>query len=280
MSIEEPYGPLRPPGLTVATWNLWGRHGPWQVRELAIVAALAAAAPDVIALQESWVTAGGETQAERLAAALGYEHWFSAASSLDIDGWGPALAVVSRWPLTRSIHRCLRPVDGLAGWPGEVVACRIEGPQDEIPLINIALDWPPQASALRQASVRQLAQLAKDWSAAETFPIVVCGDFNAAPTSAEVRMLTGLDPPACPGVVLFDAWEKAGEGWGLTWDRANRWAAPTLMPSRRIDYILTGWPSADGGGGDVVAASLLGRPGEGAGVPGSDHYGVCAQLRY
>lgn len=279
MSIEQPYGDLVETSLRVLTWNLWGRFGPWEQREQKILDAVAAADPDVIALQETWATESGESQAERIATRLGYGHWFVAASSLTFDSWGPASAVVSRWPITASLQTALRAVDGLRGWPGEVVACRIGGPRGAIPLMGVALDWPPQRSALRQASARQLAALAEEWGDGTTFPVVVCGDFNAAPDSAELRMLTGLDETAMPGFVLFDAWDKAGDGPGVTWDRENRWAGPTLLPSRRIDYVLTGWPSREGGAGDVVSATIVGRsPGDR--LPPSDHYGVLARLRY
>lgn len=282
VSVEEPYGRLLETSLSVATWNLWGRYGPWEEREELIVAELAALGADIVALQETWVTPGGETQMERLARRLGYDHWYAAVSSLDTDGWGPALGVLSRWPVNRSMHRALRPHDGLPGWPGEVAALRLGGPRGEIPLLNVALDWPPQCSALRQASVRQVAQMAKDWGAADRFPIIVCGDFNAPPEAAELRMLTGLDTAAVPGLVLFDAWATAGDpadGAGHTWSRANRWAAPTLLPSRRIDHILVGWPAPEGGAGDVMGARLFGRGIDG-GPPPSDHYGVVAELRY
>lgn len=108
--------------------------------------------------------------------------------------------------------------------------------------------------------------------------MVVCGDFNAGPDSAELRSLTGEDTAVLPGFVLFDAWAKAGTGSGVTWDRANRWAMPTLLPSRRIDFVLTGWPGRPGGAGDVVHAELIGD--DEPDCPPSDHYGVSALLRY
>jgi hypothetical protein len=84
--------------------------------------------------------------------------------------------------------------------------------------------------------------------------------------------------PARPGFVLFDGWGVAGPGDGATWSRTNPWTVPTLLPDRRIDYLLTGWPRPGGVGG-AVASGLSGtEPVDGV-VP-SDHYAVWADLRY
>lgn len=281
MSAEEPYGDLITTTVSIATWNVWGQYGPWREREDGIVEELLAASPDVVALQESWVSQAGESQASRLAARLGYEHFYAGPTSLQLGGWSPVGAVLSRWPLESIEHVALTLDAAHRGWPGELITCLIAGPRGTIPLVNVSLDWPPQASALRQVSVRQVATLAKQKRSTSGFPVVVCGDFNASPESAELRMLTGLDDTALPGFVLFDAWDKSDDpsANGTTWDRKNPWAAPTLLPSRRIDYILTGWPSTTGGAGDVVAVRRLGVS-SGDVAPPSDHYGVIATLRY
>src|SRR6516165_6423090 len=57
--------------LSVLTWNLWWRFGPWEQRQPAIAATLDRLAPDVVCLQEVWAAPDGERQAERLAAGLG-----------------------------------------------------------------------------------------------------------------------------------------------------------------------------------------------------------------
>jgi hypothetical protein len=76
-----------------------------------------------------------------------------------------------------------------------------------------------------------------------------------------------------PGFVLFDAWEMAGNGDGHTWARTNPWTARALLPDKRIDYILVGWPRR-GGAGHVLRCSIEGvEPFDGF-VP-SDHY-ACA----
>jgi endonuclease/exonuclease/phosphatase family metal-dependent hydrolase len=280
MSIEEPYGDLLTSTARVLTWNVWARYGPWVDREAKLVAALAAAGADIVLLQESWRADDGTTQAERLAAAVGYDHWYAGTGSLAMDGWQPVGAILSRWPLRDVEQAALRVPPELRGWPGEVIVAAVDGPRGTIPVVDVALDWPPHGSALRQAAVRDLARRAKAHGRDHgPFPVVVGGDFNAPPESAELRLLTGLSDTAIPGFVLFDAWEKAGDGPGVTWDRGNRWAAPTLLPSHRIDYLLTGWPALNGGAGDVVAAELVGQA-SGGDPPPSDHYGVMATLRY
>ncbi len=278
MSIEEPYGELITSTLDIATWNLWGRFGPWEQRHDRIVDTSLQHPVDVLVLQESWTTPDGGSQAELLGQALGLGHWFVGLPGPDHGGWHPASAIVSRWPIDRPHHRSFEAVEDVRGWPGQVVAATVVGPRGRVPVIGVALDWPPHGGPTRLVAVRQLAALCRELGRAEAYPVVVCGDFNAGPDSAELRALTGLDAPAAPGFVLFDAWTTAGQGPGITWDRTNRWAMPTLLASRRIDFILTGWPSQPGGGGDVLRVRVIGD--DDPEHPPSDHYAVSARLRY
>ena len=140
------------------------------------------------------------------------------------------------------------------------------------------LDYPLDASALRQAQTRELARFVQE-VAGSRHPIVLSGDFNAGPDSDEIRMLTGRTATAAPGLVFYDAWEVAGDGTpGYTWSNRNPLAAAGLYPPRRFDYILSAWPRR-GGVGHPTHCELLGirSPGE---LQLSDHYGVCADLRY
>ena len=89
-------------GIRILTWNVWGRNGPWEERQGAIAAVLAAEAPDVICLQEAWVVPDGPSQAALLAEQLGYQH-------VDADQHrrvrsAPTIgnAVLCRWPIERS----------------------------------------------------------------------------------------------------------------------------------------------------------------------------------
>jgi endonuclease/exonuclease/phosphatase family metal-dependent hydrolase len=47
-------------------------------------------------------------------------------------------------------------------------------------------------------------------------PTVIAGDFNAGPSAASIRYLTGLQSLAGRSVRYHDAWAIAGEGSGHT----------------------------------------------------------------
>ena len=107
---------------------------------------------------------------------------------------------------------------------------------------------------------------------------MLLGDLNSQPDSDEMRMLRGLAPVPVPGVVFRDAWELAGDGPGLTFDRRNPFAGATLNVDERIDYVYVAAPKANGCG-NVLRTRLIGdEPRDG--MWGSDHFGVCSDLRY
>jgi endonuclease/exonuclease/phosphatase family metal-dependent hydrolase len=273
---EQPYGELVSTVLRAVTWNVWGRFGPWAQRDAVIRSVLAAAQPDVVLLQESWSAVDGHDQVDDLARQLGLPHHCASARDLTFGDWGPVNAIASRWPLVDVAEHRLDAID--VGWGGLVLRAVVDGPRGELDAYCVALDWPPDASGRRQHAVAQLAELVDGNQRATRRPVIVGGDFNAPPDSDEIRMLTGLCPPPVAGFTLFDAWEAGGGGDGVTWSRTNPWAAPTLLPSNRIDYVFVGWPRR-GGVGSVVSAELIGTTAA-DGIVASDHYGVLATVRY
>jgi endonuclease/exonuclease/phosphatase family metal-dependent hydrolase len=274
---EAPYGPLVDTTVRVMTWNVWGRFGPWQQRQTGVVHTIRDAAADVVLLQECWVDDTGVDQASLLGSELGLTSSVVGGEPL-YGSWGPANAVLSRWPI-RDVQMHQLPALAPTDWGGLVQRAVIEGPRRPVLVFNVALDWPPYASSARQYALGHLADtIAADPLFAKA-PLVVAGDFNAAPDSDEIRTLLGHRDTVRPGFVLFDAWDRAPDrGAGATWSRSNPWAAPNLLPDRRIDYIFTGWPRR-GGVGSAKAARLGGiTPHDG--VLPSDHYAVIADLRH
>ncbi len=92
-------------------------------------------------------------------------------------------------------------------------------------------------------------------------------------------MLVGRRAAPRTGFALFDAWAFNADGTqGATWSRTNSWAAPSLLPDQRIDYLFTGWPKRGGVGSPLRAKTAELSPHNGI-IP-SDHYAVIADLRY
>ena len=78
-SWDPGYGPLIDTRMRVATWNVWGRYGPWQERQPIIEANLRAIDADIICLQEAWED-DTRSQPAELAGALGLSHIYGAPS--------------------------------------------------------------------------------------------------------------------------------------------------------------------------------------------------------
>ena len=70
VSYDPGYGPLVQTRVRVATWNLWGRYGPWEARLPVIVENLRTIDADILALTEVWED-DTRSQAGELADALG-----------------------------------------------------------------------------------------------------------------------------------------------------------------------------------------------------------------
>ena len=270
-----PYGPLAESTIRVVTWNVWGRYGAdCEARQAALEQTLEQTAPDLVCLVEAW-RQGDSTQPGRVAARLGLAH-HRFVGEWEQEDWVSGIGFVSRWPMTEPRRRPLRAEDG-SGF-GEAVHVAVAGERGSIQLFAVMLDYPLDASGLRQHQVRQLVRFIAE-TASRRDLVVVCGDFNAGPDSDEIRMLTGRSAPAAPGMVFYDAWEVAGDGSvGFTWSNRNPLAAIGLYPDRRFDYIFSAWPRR-GGVGHPTGCSLLGvrAPGQ---QQVSDHYGLAADLRY
>jgi endonuclease/exonuclease/phosphatase family metal-dependent hydrolase len=264
----------------IATWNLWGRYGPWAERLHPIEVNMRAVDADIWALQEVWED-DERNQARVLAAALGHHHVVF-ASNLERDGAFSGNAIVSRWPITAHEVRVLPRKSGEArddeGEERLVVFAEIDGPRGPIQVYCAHLSWRDDHSAIRQAQVAEICNLVRE-RRPRSFPAVLCGDLNADPTSEELRMLTGQTSVPVPGVMFRDAWLTAGNASaGATASNTNPFNAAALDRDRRIDFVLVGTPKL-GGVGHVVDAQVAGNTPVDGMWP-SDHLAVVAQLRY
>jgi endonuclease/exonuclease/phosphatase family metal-dependent hydrolase len=259
--------------LSVLSWNLWWRFGPWEERLPAIVETVRQLDPDVAGLQEVWV-ADGTSSAHHIAEVLGYH--VAVEHRLDLDGVGFGNAVLSRWPITAAETVPL-PAGDVDDEERFVLAADIDGPAARLQVFSTHLNWRHDHSHVRQQQVRVLCE-AVAAKRPRPYPPVVCGDFNAEPDAEEMRMVTGKTSVPVPGLVLVDTWAAAGDGGrGHTWSNANPYAAEEFEHERRIDYVLAGWRRADGRGQAVSCRVVGDRAIDG--VWPSDHFGVLAELR-
>jgi endonuclease/exonuclease/phosphatase family metal-dependent hydrolase len=259
-------------GLTVATWNVWRRGGPWEQRLKMIIDNLTYSAADVITLQQAW-SSGDRSQPAEIADALGLSHVEVAPYATPASAEGVRLAVISRWPLRDVIKRPLS--SPLARSLGRgALGVIVDHPAGPLPVVTTHLNSSPTGSADRVAEVGAVAELTGELAgvAGSGLGPIVTGDLNAEPDSDEVRLLGGLlTAPAVPGLGLEDVWHYAdppGPGW--TWRKENSFLAPGTR-SVRIDYILVGLATR------VLGARLIGQDPV-AGVYPSTHAGVAAKL--
>jgi len=267
--------------MRLLTWNLWAFAVDQPERHQRIIEAVRVADPDIACLQE--VRADGQVD---VGAELAADRSLHLARSEDLGvGWWQhrlpdptatvANAVVSRWPITRSVTVEL-PVDGV-GEGRSALLVGIDAPTGPVLVVTTQLTSAPHRSADRCAQVRLLARaVARHRRPGEL--VVVAGDLNAEPDSDEVRLLCGhKTAPAVDGFVLLDAWRFADRhDPGFTWDRRNPYVAATGEPDARIDYVLLA-PHHDLGIPRVASITTMGEaaPGE---RWASDHLGVLVDL--
>lgn len=236
--------------LKLVTFNIWHNQGDWAARLPLLVAAIRAADPDVIGLQEVLEDAavGLPNQAQTIADALGgYSVHFV---STDPEGaprrYGNAL--LSRLPVTGFDSRKLEPLDDYR----TAIRVRISLGGRDVDLINTHLAWQEDAAAVR---ARQIADLVSMLPLDGT-PLIVMGDFNAVQEDAGLAALTGPR--------FFSA-------------LPHRTADTTLNPARNhpprvIDHIF-----AETAHFVPVRASVIGSTPVNGEYP-SDHFGVAATV--
>jgi endonuclease/exonuclease/phosphatase family metal-dependent hydrolase len=262
--------------LRVVTWNLQWRERPdWRARLPAIAATLRALSPDLVALQEVWIT-GQTSSASLLAQELGL-HPAVAAPSLppppdpperpDMEGVEVGVAVLSRFPILATERTAFA-----SHHRDETVALAVTvgHPLGPLHLVATCLDWEPREGSRRPDQARVLAGLALDPARDGDLPVLLAGDFNAPPDSPELRLLTDR---------LVDTWVAGGGAdgpEGHTLSSANPLAPRAAWQiDQRIDFVLAR-PGRPERPVTVERAFLAGEPIDG--VHPSDHWAGVVDL--
>lgn len=269
--------------LKVATLNLWHDQGPWPARAERIRAWLDRLDPDVVGFQEALRAPGFDQVAELLGPRLPHRDFGCAAILRRESGtFEFGNAVASRWPLRGREEQRL-PDRGDAETRA-ALHVDVAAPFGPLAFTCTHLHWRFHHGDTRLRQVQALAARVIARRPKGGFPPLVVGDFNAEPEWDEIRYLTGGHAIDGQTVYFHDAWRKAGraaphpgEPPGCTWSNRNRFARLALEPDRRIDYVFTGYPTAQGLG--LVERCEVAFDDAADGVWPSDHFGVYAELR-
>jgi endonuclease/exonuclease/phosphatase family metal-dependent hydrolase len=260
----------------VATLNIWNRQGPWTERLALIREGLRALDLDAIGLQEVLGFSGLPSQADEIAAGMGWNVHHVPAWDVG-GGLTFGNAILSPHPLA---DRRSLPLPSPAGLDTRTIAfARVECPHGPMPLFVTHLTFQSHLGHARCAQVRALADHVAALAPDDGPPPVLLGDFNADPDSDEMRFLRGLTPLGGRSVYFADAWAVTNGNnpdLGRTYDRRNPYALRSREHSRRIDYVYVR-PGRHLTGEPLSAQLALDAPV--GGVWPSDHFGVVAEIQ-
>jgi endonuclease/exonuclease/phosphatase family metal-dependent hydrolase len=266
----------------VATLNIWHRSDDWDARLRAIRHGVEELRPDILGLQEVLRAPFGDESFDQAAAiAEGFGYHIAYAHSARPRELPIGNAVLSKFPIEKD-RICELPDLG-TGEPRVALYADVRSPAGRIPVFVTHLNWKLHHGFVREAQVLALDTFVQEAiEPSHTAPILM-GDFNAQPDSNEIRFLKGLCSLDGQSTYYGDAFELGGDGGrGITFARANPFAAPIHEPDRRIDYVFVG--QRDGRFRAHVDRAHVAfnepfPPGAG-GVWASDHYGVIADVRF
>ena len=271
----------------------------WSERRHEIVAWLDELDADVVCLQEVWQDDRHPNTGGWIAEhAAGDWHWeFGGFPPPDPASVGadPSIrfgsAILSRWPIDAvevlslplvekeegPPHLILRPPALPRGMPFELVHVRTAG----VDVYSTHLQ-PMAAQAFHR--VRQVLfvdeVVGRTCDPGSSMPPILCGDFNAEPSSDEIRFLTSNAVLDGRSTYYQDSWAMVHDGGGFTWDPANDLAARANEPRRRIDYVFVGEPTLRPDGAGRVLAASLAFDEQRTGTFASDHFGLCVDVAW
>lgn len=242
-------------GIRVLVYNIHaGRDAAGEVNLAQIASLVRRHGADLVLLQEvdrGTERSGRVDQLAELERRTGFHGAFG--RTLDYQGGGYGIAVLSRWPIAwDSLHPLpVEPAQERAGGayePRGAQAVRVDGPGGELAVVNTHLDASAGDGYRRQEVEGVLEAAGRVGSEASW--AVVGGDFNAEPGSAPIERMRAAG--------WTDAWEACGDGAGFTF--------PAGAPVKRIDYLF-------------LAPGLTCSSAEALATPASDHRPVLVVVR-
>jgi endonuclease/exonuclease/phosphatase family metal-dependent hydrolase len=253
--------------MDVVTLNLWAREGDWSRRRDLLAAGFRALEPDLVALQETVVTARGDQAREILADEFAVVH----SRRRDADGMGVSIA--SRWPLA-DVEELQLPASARDdGFPCTTLIVTVAVPNIEQPVrfVNHFPSWKPRQELERERQAVQAARRLEELSG----HVVVAGDFDADPDAASMRFWTGRQSLGGFSVCYRDAWARFHPEQPVPTftPEENPLVTDPDWPFRQIDHVLV---RCGDHGGPTLPIHACRRIFDD--VPASDHFGLIAQV--
>lgn len=286
--------------LRVVQLNVDSVLGPlWPERRHEIVTWLDELNPDVVCLQEIWQddrhpNTGGWI-AEHAADDWIWEFGGFALPDPDAVGADPSFrsgsAILSRWPLDEVELMCLpisqdepgptyitsRPPALPPGMPFELLHVRTAG----VDVYSTHLQPQPRQAYHRVRQVLFIDDaIRRTRDPSSSMPPILCGDFNAEPTSDEIRFLTANAVIDGRSTYFQDAWAVIHDRGGVTQDPENDLYARLNVPPKRIDYVFVGDPFLRPDGAGRVMRTSLAFDDRRTGTFASDHYGLSVDIAW
>ena len=236
----------QPVTLRVMTYNIHHGEGIDQKFDLARIAKLITdAKADIVGLQE--VDRGCERTAKRdlpaeLARLTGMTVHFD--KNIPHEGGEYGNAVLTRFPIKRAKNTHLKSFANGEQRGVQQLVLDVRG--RDVLFMNTHLD-ARRDPAEREHGAGELRQIV---SAAGSMPVILVGDFNAAPAAPSVAKIREF---------LSDSWTMVNQDPGFT--------IPVKKPSRRIDYVWITKNSIEPLKLEVLASEA------------SDHLPIIAELR-
>jgi endonuclease/exonuclease/phosphatase family metal-dependent hydrolase len=251
--------------------NLWGIRGDWDARRAVLIEGLRDLRPDLVAFQESIVTA----DYDQVTDLLGPEVTVAHHSTREPDGQG--ISIASRWPLERVEELDLQVTPRTADFACTTLLTQMDVPDGigSLLFVNHLPNWQPDFELERELQTVPVARRIAELVSGREMHVVLAGDLDAVPDAATIRFWRGLQSLDGMSVYYRDVWDVAHGGQGGE-TLSDRNALRTPKGDRRIDYIFMR-STHEGPTLEIVDASLaFDEPRDG--VWASDHFGVIADL--
>lgn len=242
--------------MRIATFNLWGKFGPYLERWALASRVLKRSKPDILCIQEAVHAAS----LDGVARAAGL-------SILTSDTEGTGLAILSRLASRSNKLVEYNTRSPFEPYIRKFQCVEIGTGQKSFRVFNTHLSWKAPDDESRAGQAQELA----DYAGRQKTPAVLCGDFNCEYATAP------LEPLKKRG--YRDLLAATPDAERPTWDNANPFiqSHSKKFPNRRIDLILA---DADFlGQFPLKSARIAFDKPDAKGLYPSDHYGVIADFR-